>query len=522
MSVPKWLLIATNEYRILTSGVRRIRLYFPFLVIGALAGFVFFIAPAIVTLFPPYKIVAFLLSQVAVAMMHVMLFFFFFVFITLPITYTLKDIKTEQQWILLKAPIKAGDLLLGEFLGELPLYAILITIIVGFVTAFLNPLGIDMAQKAIIVLIFVITLSSALWIGTIISALLRTKLGKSARGKDVGKALSMLIILPVVGIMYAFMGGSILEALADPKTSGLVKAILSWLPSTWGADIINGFASNPGNITAVWSETIIRLGGLVIFFAVILSIGIRMADSAYSMEVPTFTAAKANPDGIFYKTVKYVGGGQSFGTLLVAVFKIYGRRLHNLSWLFYVVCLAALINILFTHPDEPFGVIIMNSLLFSMLAAVIASDVTIRGKETLFLYKKIPSGVMMLVKTRLIQGWLVTIPVSAVILIMVVVLTLLPETTFLSALAYTGPVIFIAAANMAFALGIFLLMPAYTDKGGEFVLNLMIILLVSIFLLIGCLLIFGETNGILMTILFSWLLGIALLSLGKRKLDRME
>jgi len=157
-----------------------------------------------------------------------------------------------------------------------------------------------------------------------------------------------------------------------------------------------------------------------------------------------------------------------------------------------------------------------------MLAVAIASDVTIRGKETLFLYKKIPSGVMMLVKTRLIQGWLVTIPVSAVILIIVAALNRLPETTFLSALVYTGPIILIAAANMAFALGMFLLMPAYTDKGGEFMLNFMIILLVSVFLLIGCLIIFGETNGILMTILCSWLLGIAFLFLGKRKLSRME
>lgn len=399
---------------------------------------------------------------------------------------------------------------------------ILITIIVGFITALLNPLGIDMVQKAIIVLIFVITLSSALWIGTVISALLRTTLGKSARGRDMGKALAMLIILPVIGILYAFMGGGILEALADPKTSGLVKVVLSWLPSTWDADIINGFASNPGNITAIWSETIIRFGGLVIFFAVILYIGTRMADRAYSMEATTFTAAKAKPDGIFYKTVNYVGGGQSFGTLLVSVFKIYGRRFHNLSWLFYMVCLAAMINIFFTRPDEPFGVIIMSSSLFSMLAVAIASDVTIRGKETLFLYKKIPSGVMMLVKTRLIQGWLVTIPVSAVILIIVAALNRLPETTFLSALVYTGPIILIAAANMAFALGMFLLMPAYTDKGGEFMLNFMIILLVSVFLLIGCLIIFGETNGILMTILCSWLLGIAFLFLGKRKLSRME
>lgn len=519
MLKPKWFLIARNEYRILTSGIREIRPYFPFLVIAALAGFVFYIAPAIINAFLD-ELLAFLLSQVAVVMIQVMLFMFFFIFVSLPISYTLRDIKTEQQWIFSSAPIKASDILLGEFLGELPLYAILITIIIGFFTALLNPRGIDMTQKAIIVIVFMVTLSSALWIGTVIAALLRTKLGKSSRGKDMGKALAVLIVLPVIALMYAFIGGGVFETLADPKTGGLVKTILKLFPSSWGADIINDFASNPGNITAVLSETVTRLGGLIIFFIVILWIGTRIAESAYSMEVTTFTAAKVKPDSIFYKTVNHLGGGGSFGTLLVSAFKVYGRRFQNISWLVYVVCLAAMINILLVRPEEPIGVIVMSSVVFSMLAAVIASDVTLRGKETLFLYKKIPSGVGTLVKTRLVQGWFVVIPITAVI--MVIALNLVPETSFLYALVYTGLVILIAAANMAFALGMFLLMPAYTEKGGEFMLNLVIIIQVSIFLFIGCLIIFGETKGMLMAVLFSWLLGITFLLLGKRRLSRME
>ncbi len=519
MLKPKWFLIAKNEYRILTSSIREIRPYFPFLVIAALAGFVFYVAPLIVTAFLD-QLRAFLLSQVAVVVMQVMLFMFFFVFITLPISYTLRDIKAEQQWIFCSAPIKASDILLGEFLGELPLYAILIILITGFFTALLNPLGITTAQKAIIVFVFVITLSSALWIGTVIAALLRTKLGKSSRGRDIGKALAVLIVLPMVAIMYAFIGGGVLETLADPKTSGIVKTILSWVPSSWGADIINSFASSPGNITAVLFETVTRLGGIILFFVVILWIGVKMADRAYSMEITTFTAAKVSPDGVFYKTVRHLGGGKSFGTLLVSAFKVYGRRFQNISWLVYVVCLAAMINILLVRPEEPTGVIMMSSAAFSILAVVVASDVTLRGKETLFLYKKIPSGVGTLVKTRLVQGWLVVIPITTVI--MVIALNLIPETSFLSALAYTGPVVLIAAANMAFALGMFLLMPAYTEKGGEFMLNMVVIIQVSIFLFIGCLIIFGETKGMFMTVLFSWLLGITFLLLGKRRLSRME
>jgi hypothetical protein len=198
----------------------------------------------------------------------------------------MRDIKTEQQWLFLSAPIKSSDILLGEFLGELPLYGILIVVVIGVFTAILTPLGIDVLQKTIIVLVFLVTLSSALWIGTIIAALLRTRLGKSARGRDMGKALSVLIVLPMVALLYAFIGGGILEALADPGTSGIVKTVLSIFPSSWGAEIINGFASNPGNTGAVASGTLYRLGGLLAFFVGILWAGVRVADRAYSVELP--------------------------------------------------------------------------------------------------------------------------------------------------------------------------------------------------------------------------------------------
>ena len=247
MSAAKWYVIAKNEYRIRTSSIREIRPYFPYVVVGLLVIYVLFIAPTIAGLFID-ELVPFLLSQVAVALVQVILFMFFFLFITFPISSALKDIKIEQQGIFLSAPIKSSDILLGEFLGELPLYAIIVILITGFFTAILKPIGLNMLQIAMIIIIFVITLSSALWIGTVIAAVLRTKLGKSARGRDIGKALSFIVALPIIAVMYAVLGGGVLEALADPGTSGIAKAILGLLPSSWGADVIIGFVSNPGNI----------------------------------------------------------------------------------------------------------------------------------------------------------------------------------------------------------------------------------------------------------------------------------
>jgi len=487
VSVPKWFVVARNEYRIHMSRIQKIRPYFPYLVIGLLAVYVAFIAPLVVGLFLD-DLLAFFLSQAAVAMVEIILFMVFFYFIILPITYTLKEAQTEQLEIFLAAPIKPSDVLLGEFLGVMPFYAIVVTVIAGLFTAILTPLGLDLVQTTIIILIFVVTFFSALWIGTVFAALLRTKLGRTARGKDIGRALAFVIALPMIGIMYAIMGGGLLKALADPETSGLVRAVLGMLPSSWGAEVVFGFASNPGNIGAVGFETLSRFGGLVAFFIAVLWLGAKVANRAYSLETITFIASRAKPDGAFYKTVKSLGGGGSFGALLVSVFKDYSRRLENLSKIFYMV-----------------------------------GEVTLRGKENLFIYRKTPSGVERLVKARLLHGWLVVLPIAAVVTVISTILS--SQITFVSLLTITGLIMLSLAANVAFVLGLSLLNPAFSDKSGNYVLNLMIVMYGWIGLFLVPLIVLDL--GLLYTLCFvtiplSWLVGMVILYLGKRKLRRIE
>jgi len=525
--VPKWLVVARNEYRIRTSRIRRIRPYFPYLVIGLLAVYVAFIAPAFVGLFID-DFMAFIVSQAAVAMVQIILFMVFFYFIIIPITNTLKEVQTGQLEIFLAAPIKPSDVLLGEFLGVMPFYAIAVTVITGFFTAVMDSLGLDLVQEGIIIIIFVVTFFSALWIGTVIAALLQTKLGKTARGKDIGKALSFIIALPMIAAMYAIMGGGLLEALADPGTSGMVRAILGLLPSSWGAEVIVGFASNPGNIGAVGFETLTRFGGLVAFFVGALWLGAKAANRAYSLEPTTFTASRAKPDGAFYKTVKYLGGGGSFGTLLVSIFKDYSRRLENLSKIAYMVGLFVLVNIFFVARDpDPEGVLVMAQLILPLLAAFVAGEVTLQGKESLFIYRKTPSGVGRFVKARLLQGWLIVIPIATVVMAVSTILS--PQATFFSLLINTGLVMLTVAANVAFVLGLFLLNPAFSDKSVNYVLNLMISMYSPIGLFLVPLIVFRQTFDLglyntlfYVTIPLSWLVGIIFLYLGKRKLSRIE
>ncbi|MDH5266802.1 MAG: ABC transporter permease [Candidatus Bathyarchaeota archaeon] len=526
MPTPKWLVVARNEYRIRVNNIRKIRPYFPYLVIGLLAVYVTFIAPAFVSLFID-DFLAFILSQVALAMMPIIIFMIFFYLIILPITYTLQGMQAGQVEIFLAAPIKPSDVLLGEFLGVTPFYAIAITVVTGFFTAALNPLGLDMLQITITVIVFVVTFLSALWIGTVIAALVRTKFAKSARGRDIGKALSLILALPMIALMYAIMGGGLLEALADPGTGGMVKAFLSVLPSSWGAELILSFASNPGNIGAVGFEILTRFGGLVVFFVAVLWLGSKAANRAYSIEPTTFTASRAKPDGFFYKAVRYVGGGGSFGTLLASVFKDYGRRLENLSRIAYVLGIFIMVNVFlvggFTDPEGP---LVMAQFLFPFLAVFMVGQIAVQGKESLFIYKKTPSGVRRFVKAKLVQGWLVAVPIAAVIT--AILLIPISQASVVSMLSYVILIILLVAANVALALGLALLNPQFSENARAQMSGLMINANVAMFASIGVfigsmvVLDLGIFNTMLLQNAVIWLLGIVFLYLGKRKLSRIE
>jgi hypothetical protein len=511
MSKPKWFIVARNEYRVRTSSIRVMRPFLPVILIGILVAFVLYIAPVIGSFFTEDFLVP-ILSEIAISLVEFMLFMFFLAFLTIPITYTLRDVQTGQQELFLAAPIKPSDILLGEFLGELSLYAIIIALITGSFTALLKPLGLNMIQIGVTVIIFAVTLSSALWIGTVIAALLRTKIGGSSRGKDIGKALSIIIILPVVAFMYAVMGRGF-ETLFDPQTS-IVKTLLGLFPSSWGSDIIVAFVSHPGDMAAVGWEILTRLGGLLIFFAAALYIGMKLADRAYSLEPTTFSPSTARADNIFSRKIKKKGG---FSILFVAIFKVYIRRLQNLSWLTYIVGIFIIMRIFLIQPDSIVGA---DVFFFPLLATMVACDITIRGKETLFIYRKTPNGENRYLKAMLLKGWVVAVPLAVVL---TVISALLSNTSLNSLVVNAGIAAFMVAADIAFASGLFLLMPAYTERGGEFLIDVMIVLIVSFGLLAVSLFFFRETLHELMGLTaFHWIVGIAFIFLGKTNLQSSE
>ncbi len=522
----KWLMIAKNEYRIRINRIRWIKPYFPYLIIVLLAVYLGLIAPTIVNFFID-ELLAFWISQIALAMIPILLFMFFIYMIILPITYTLQGMQSEQVEIFLTAPVKPSDVLLGEFLGIMPFYAIALATIAGLFTAALTPLGLDIFQIAIIVVIFVVIFLSALWIGTVLSAIIRTRFAKTARGKDIGKALSLVLALPMIAVLYAIMGGGLLDALANPATNEMVRNFLNLFPSSWGAELILSFASSPGNIAGVAFETATRFGGLLVFFVFILWLGTKVASRAYSIEPTTFSASKAKPDGLFYNMIRRIGGRKSFGTLLVSVFKDYSRRLENLSRLVYILSIILMVTIFFGGGFEDLeSAMVLGLFLFPFLAVLVVGNLTSGGKETLYIYKKAPFGLGRFVNAKLIHGLLVANPI--VLVTTTISAITIPQMTAISLLSYIGFMVLYVSANIVLALGLSFINPEFSENARTQMMGLMVNAQIAIFSSIGVFITstmvfdFDISSTLFLQTAVVGILGTVFLYMGKRKLSRIE
>jgi len=348
-----------------------------------------------------------------------------------------------------------------------------------------------------------------------------TGLEKTARGRDIGKALPLIIALPFIAIMYAIIGGGLQAALSDPGTSGVVEAIMRIIPSSWGAELFVLFAVNAGDTGAVWFETLTRFGGLVLFFLASLWLGAKAANRAYSLEATTFSSATAKPDGAFYGTLKSIGGGKSFGTLLVSIIKDYARRFENISKLGYLIGLLVLMNLFLIGSDDPEGTLMMAIFLLPFLAAFVVGEVTIRGKENLFIYRKAPGGERGLIRGRLLQGLIIVLPI--VIVYQTVALIRFTHVPLLYSLAYLGFQVLVAGAYVAMALGLFLMKPVFSDKPVELMGNVMILMVISfVVFFISILTSSSFQMAAVVMIVASWILGITFLNVGRRNLARIE
>jgi hypothetical protein len=534
MPAPKWLVIARNEYRVNTSRVKKLRPFLPILFIAAIAGYVFFVAPRIVDIYVG-EYATEILSRVAFSQMRIILATLFIYSIMIPIQTSLRQEPMGRLEIYLSSPIGAGDVLLGEFLGQMPTNALFVAIFAGILAALMGSAGVGASQQAIVVAVFIITVFSGLWTGSVIATVVKTRLGRTAKGRDIGKALAMALALPLVALYYAMAYGGLLTAFADTETGGLMKVFLGLFPSSWGSDVILLIAQNPGGLL-VDSRILIGFGGVVAYFAGMLWLGGKIADRTYSLEPTAITDSKVGSDGAFYRTIRAFGGGGSFGSLLVSVFKDYARRLENITNVSYIVLVLIMMNVFITPqyesgPGEPPVPLMMALFLLPIITVMVTGDITVQGRELLFIYKKAPNAVWRFLKAMVLKSWLVVVPVAAGTTL--ITSPFLPGTTLSEVLTNTVLMVIFSTANAVFVTGLFLVNPAYSDKSPMLFLNIFFALIGGIAMFAASLYVFtlgfrvqdpilGLMGVSLLHSGLNLLLGYTAMLLGRRRLLAME
>lgn len=182
-------------------------------------------------------------------------------------------------------------------------------------------------------------------------------------------------------------------------------------------------------------------------------------------------------------------------------------------------------------PDEPPAALMMVQFIFPIFVSMVMGEVTVRGKPTLYLYRKVPSGEGQLMKALLLKGWFMTVPMIGGVTAPVTFFRL--ETTALSLVVITVLMMLFVAGYVVFVLGLFLLNPPFSEKSVKVGMNIIGAMLVSVVLFAISLVILTEGGrlsepvGGLMYLqvvetVMCWIVGTVSLYLGKERLRRIE
>ena len=358
-------------------------------------------------------------------LMRAGLMLIWFVILLVPLSNSLKEIKIGQWEILLSNNVKTRDMLVGSFLGKLPINGLLVLFAAPVLLApFVSALQVSVIGQVLMYLEILVVILSTVWLSNLISVAIQSKLGESPRGKDIANALALLlgfvVVLPLVGLQLA----------ANVVAELLGLNIFLVMPFTWSADLLTGSAIIFNSVGYVVDlSVVLSLDFVVVLllqsaFAVgVLAIGLSAADRLFTLSAGarTESVVSSGKNNILLRGLRRVIPG-SFGILLTTTMKDFGRKAQNLSRLSIMVVMAVVAPILLSvrggyMPSEVDlrSILVMMGLAFAILSGVSFGGVAfLDSKDQLWMIKTAPRGTQRFVKARIAQAFLFIIPVVLV------------------------------------------------------------------------------------------------------------
>lgn len=428
--VHTWYHIAEAEYFVSTPSLRKHRKLFAGTIFIIAALWAVVLAPmmvgAVIGGIIPMPFIRNMLMSVFPGVMRAAMMFLWVMLLLYPLSNALQEVKIGQWEIMLSHAVRTRDILIGTYLGKIPLYGLLVLAFAPvFITPFMLAFQVTLFGQVLVYIVIALMVLSTVWLSNFITAVVQARLGQSSRGNDIAKALAILIavivIIPMYGLMYYL-----------PTLSQLLGMnVFLLMPFAWTADLIswitissNGIGlsesqiaafSSVLQINALASALLIGAFGLVCVLA-----GLASADRIFTISagVRTEKITTVGRDNLLLRGIRRVSKG-AFGELVTVSLKSFGRKAENLSKVFYGIVLATIMPIMVQQVDpgtfDFFSIALMVGMMIGILGVFpFAGTGFLESKDQLWMIQSAPRGASHFMRARLVSGLLIAVPLALV------------------------------------------------------------------------------------------------------------
>ncbi len=406
-----WKTIVKHEIRLKTYRQRKNRKLFLIIVYAIFLYWGFYLGPNLfdiiiskVALDIPNEYMSF-----SVSFIEYFLTSFFLIILVYPLYNLYRKAEIGHSEVLLASPIKPGEIFIGEYLGKLIFYYLLILGMGPVIISLLNQIRVlNILQYFLIYLSLFMLLAFSFLIGTILANLLEHRMTKSKVAKDLGKSFLLLLSIIVIAVFY------ILRFLFNYILSNpMYKLWLMYYPSFWYSNIILYTIDPSLTLFNVLSNILYVIANIslgTIIPLIILYFSYKNASYFYTLEGYTENQVFIGiEEHGFYRIIRKITPNKWKG-LIITQFKQFLRKKENLFKLIYICSLIAVIGVIIIFSLENPSIATYDILNLKLLVILIVSwvggllfgilmglNIFIDSKELLFHYKSTIRGIKALV-----------------------------------------------------------------------------------------------------------------------------
>jgi len=547
-----WKTILKNEIRRKTYLFRKHRKLFFILISTILLFWALYFGPMFFDIIIPELIKQF--SETIEPMIINIIEYSFMMLFVLYIMYPIFTLYRKPEFgyndILLGSPVKPGDIFIGEFLGQIPFYLLLILGVGPIINSLflqLNPSLTLFHYIGVYILIFLLLIFGLL-IGTIIAGWLERKLMRKNRKKSL--KYSSIVLISFLLIIFFYIFHFLSNFITDHPE---FKKLMIFYPSYWYSNILL-YLINP-LITETYILNIwLNIGLAIIIPLLLFYISYKKANTFYDIEQQSenlFINIKAEKK--IYRFIRKITP-HGYKSLTITQFKEFFRKKENIPKLIYVGTFTALLGLFILFSLEsplldigdtwiisPYVIQIfyfkyllmmvicwMGGVIFSIFIGIY---VLIGSRDIIFLYKKSVRGIKTLIYSFFYEMIYIIFFLDIILTIFFGIIFTLD---FFSILTFFFLYPINTLTTLIQAIGIQCIRPLFDERGKNVYFNIyLIILLQVISLLIATFIIIpiipnfidhslGLLYILLINIGISSAIAFLLLYLGIRKLNRLE